>query len=245
MKRIIIWLAVSLTTFTIGVGATALFLSRSDSNGPLPAAIKHDVPAVPTVPTTAAPACFPGLSRPVDQLNPTSYFPTGAFYPQPDQEKFILEWYTKQLQAMGESSLLSQPDSPPEAYRFLWLRSFHHPVAVRVWTSCDGHFINLKQLNGQGGYEPGKLITDQTRPLTNAEWDRFVSLLDRSCYWQLPPKIDDMGLDGAQWMLEGVKEGRYHVVDRWTPQSGDFREACLYLLELSKLRIDLAGDDTY
>lgn len=70
-------------------------------------------------------------------------------------------------------------------------------------------------------------------------------LLDQSCYWQLRPEIDDSGLDGAQWILEGVKEGRYHVVDRWTPQIGDFREACLYLLKLSNPSIDLSREDIY
>jgi hypothetical protein len=241
MKRITLWLAVSLTTFTLGVTATVLYPSHSESINLLPPAIiMQDAPAAP-----ATPACFPGLSQRVEKFNTPLYFPRGAFYPKPGHEKFIVEWYTKHLKAMDEPSLLSQLDSPPERYRFLWLRSFHHPVAVRVWDSADGHFINVKQTNGQGGYQPGRLITDQTRPLTNAEWGHFVSLLDRSCYWQLPPEIDEMGNDGAQWILEGVREGRYHVVDRWTPQSGDFREACLYLLKLSNPAIDLSGEDTY
>jgi hypothetical protein len=181
----------------------------------------------------------------VENLNPHSYFPRGAFYPKPEREKFIVEWYAGHLKAMGEPPLLSEPDSPRQSYRFLWLRSFHHPVAVRVWASCAGYFINVKQTNGQGGYQPGTLITDQTRPLTETEWDHFISLLDRSCYWQLPTKLDDMGFDGAQWILEGVRDGRYHVVDRWTPQSGDFREACFYLLKSSNIPIDLSGEDIY
>lgn len=239
MKRITLWLAVALTTFTLGVMATVVSVSRSASNRasvPCPA-IKYDVLAVP--------ACFPGLSRSVEKLNTPSYFPRGAFYPEPQREKFIVEWYTQHLTAMGEQSLLSQTESSPESYRFLWLRSFHHPVAVRVWGAGDGHFINVKQMDGAGGYQPGKLITDQTRPLTNAEWDHFLSLLDRSCYWQLRPEIDEAGFDGARWILEGIKEGRYHVVDRWTPQGGDFQEACLYLLKVSNLAIDLSGKDIY
>lgn len=237
MKRITLWLTVSLTTFTLGVTATVLYVSRAASISLPPPAIKREAPC--------APACFPGLSRNVDKLNPPFYFPSGAFYPKLEQEKYIMEWYTKHLKAMGESSLFLQSDSPTETYRFLWLRSFHHPVAVRVWGSGDVHFINVKQMDGQGGYQPGKLIIDHTRPLTNAEWDHFLSLLDQSCYWQLRPEIDDSGLDGAQWILEGVKEGRYHVVDRWTPQIGDFREACLYLLKLSNPSIDLSREDIY
>jgi hypothetical protein len=240
MKRIILWLAVALTTFTLGVVTTMVYVSGSASTKsasvPCPA-IKYDVLAVPT--------SFPGLSRTVKKLNTPSYFPKGAFDPKPEREQFKVEWYTQHLKAMGEQSIFSQTDASRESYRFLWLRSFHHPVAVRVWSSGDGHFINVKQMDGQGGYQPGKLITDQTRPLTNAEWNHFLSLLDRSCYWQLPTRTDDIGFDGAQWILEGVREGRYHVVDRWTPDSGDFREACLYLLKASNLAIDLSGKDIY
>jgi hypothetical protein len=240
MKRVTLWLAVTLATFTLGVTITALHTLRTHSNKPIPSTIEHDRPA-----SRAVPSCFPGLSRSVENLNPTSYFPSGAFYPKAQHEKFIVDWYTKHLQAMAESSLLYEADSRPETYRFLWLRSFHHPVAVRVWASNDGHFINVKQTNGAGGYEPGTLITDQTRRLTDTEWDHFITLLERSCYWQLSAENDEMGNDGARWILEGVRERRYHVVDRWSPQSGAFREACLYLLNLSNPALTLSDQTTY
>jgi hypothetical protein len=240
MKRLTLWLVISLTTFTLGVTAAMLYFIRPAAKDFPPPVVNHYVPTAPS-----QPSCFPGLSKEVEKLATPSYFPPGAFYPKPEHEKFIVDWYTKHLRAMGEMSLLSQPDSHAESYRFLWLRSFHHPVAVRVWRSGDGLFLNVKQLSGAGGYEPGRLIINQTRQLTNAEWDGFVSLLDRSCYWQLPAEIDEMGNDGAQWILEGAREGRYHVVDRWTPRSGDFRETCLYLLKLSNLGIDLSGEDVY
>src|SRR6185503_12562741 len=100
MKRITLWLAVSITNFTLGVTATVLYVSRSVSNNAPPPTIKHEVPV--------ASACFPGLSRTVDSLDTPSYFPRGAFYPTHENEKFIMEWYTKHLKAMGEPSLLAQ-----------------------------------------------------------------------------------------------------------------------------------------
>lgn len=240
MKRLTLWFSISLTTFVLGVTAVMFYLSRPAANDLKSPVVKSEAPAAP-----ARPSCYPGLSREVEGLSKSSYFPPGAFYAKPEHEGFVVEWYAKHLKAMGERSLLSYPESRAESYRFLWLRTFHHPVAVRVWRSGDSRFLNVKQLSGAGGYEPGRLITNQTRQLTNAEWDGFVSLLDRSCYWQLPAEIDDMGNDGAQWILEGVSEGRYHVVDRWTPRSGDFREVCLYLLKLSNLGIDPSAKDVY
>jgi hypothetical protein len=55
--------------------------------------------------------------------------------------------------------------------------------------------------------------------------------------WNMPIKDCNMGRDGAQWLIEGVWKGRYHIVDRWTPEKGAFREAALYLIRLSKLNI--------
>ena len=47
---------------------------------------------------------------------------------------FEVEWYSKQLVAMGERPLwkLTQGDREATVYRLLWLPSFHHPVCVRI-----------------------------------------------------------------------------------------------------------------
>lgn len=245
MKRLTLRLSISIATFALGVTAAMLYLSRPAPNALKSPAPKHEATAAPAAAVPAAPSCFPGLSREAERFAKPSYFPPGAFYPEPAQESFVVEWYSKHLKAMGEQSLLPYTVSKAESYRFLWLRSFHHPVAVRVWRSDDGRFLNVRQLSGAGGYEPGRLTTNRTRQLTSAEWEGFISLLDRSCYWQLPSEINQMGNDGAQWILEGTRGGRYHVVDRWTPRGGDFREACLYLLRLSNLGLDLSGEDVY
>ena len=35
--------------------------------------------------------------------------------------------------------------------------------------------------------------------------------------------------------MEGVEAGRYHVVERWTPEPGAYRELCRGMLDLSGL----------
>ena len=54
----------------------------------------------------------------------------------------------------------------------------------------------------------------------------------------MPSKKETLGLDGARWILEGLKKGRYHVVERWSPEGGKFREAAECLIGLSKLDIE-------
>jgi len=147
-------------------------------------------------------------------------------------DSFRNDWYSKHLKAMDEPSLSSIAE-PDETYRFLWLRSFHHPIAIRVWRTGEERNMVFKELDGAGGYEPGKLIVNQTQQIAVKEWDEFISLLQRASYWRLPAEKKESGCDGAEWILEGKKGERYHLVDRWSPDGGSYREACLYLLKLS------------
>jgi hypothetical protein len=147
-------------------------------------------------------------------------------------DTFRNEWYSKHLKALNEPALPSIGGAN-ETYRFLWLRSFHHPIAIRAWRTGEERNMVFKELDGAGGYGPGKLIANETRRLTANEWDEFIDLLQKASYWQLPTESKDSGLDGAQWVLEGKKDEQYHIVDRWSPRSGSYLEACSYLLKLS------------
>jgi len=33
---------------------------------------------------------------------------------------------------------------------------------------------------------------------------------------------ESLGLDGVQWIIEGVKNGNYHIVDHWAPRAGKY-----------------------
>jgi len=43
-----------------------------------------------------------------------------------------------------------------------------------------------------------------------------------------------MGNDGSEWIIEGVKNKKYHMVTRWTP-SGNFRSVGEYLISISRV----------
>lgn len=155
-------------------------------------------------------------------------------------------WYGKHLKAMNEKSLLDTSDENAEIYRFLWLRSFHHPIFVRIERNQNEIKLFTKELDGKGGYEPGKVLRSDETLIKQEDFCKFLSILKEANYWQMQTEEkDDLGNDGAQWILEGVKEGRYHIVDRWSPRDIDFREACIYLLKLSGIDIDKLGDDLY
>jgi hypothetical protein len=88
------------------------------------------------------------------------YFPPDSLASNPKIEKLIYDWYSKQFKAMKEPSLweLSRTQSSP-SYRFIWLRSFHHPMVLRVDINADGSsLLTTKIGSGNGGYKPGHLI---------------------------------------------------------------------------------------
>jgi hypothetical protein len=171
-----------------------------------------------------------------------SYFPRGVFSDDTRGDQLRANWYSKHLKALEEPSLIEWAKNPSqESYRFIWLRTFHHPVIVRLDVRTDGvGVLTAKVANGAGGYEPGKLIENTTRPLTHEQTDTFLGQVSKVGFWKLPTSENSgtTGEDGSQWIIEGIKDGKYHVVDRWTPTEGGVRELGLSLaLGLAEMKV--------
>src|SRR5215471_17992706 len=72
-------------------------------------------------------------------LGQSNYFPPEALNQNAKLDDFKVQWYSKFLNAMHEPSLWEMPKTQKtKTYRFLWLRSFHHPVSVRLDVNSDG-----------------------------------------------------------------------------------------------------------
>jgi hypothetical protein len=196
-----------------------------------------------------------GLQTPAAWADrPARFFPPGTFVEEEtgEDDEFVVSWYSKNLRALREPSLAALArDRNAHRYRFLWLRSFDPPIALRVDIWPDGRgTLTVKATSGKGGFEPGTLVTNRRRAMPRSEVRRFLSRLAAARFWELPtqertPVIEHadgsktitIRADGAQWVVEGVKQGRYHVVDRWGPAPGAYREAALWLVRRSGLRI--------
>lgn len=124
-----------------------------------------------------------------------------------------IAWYSKHLAAMGEPSLWLG-DHKIETYRMLWLRTFHEPFVFRLTVRPDGTSeLTTKKTDGHGGYEPGKIVINKTTEIDKKETEILLESLERTKFWDLRDE-SGLGLDGAQWVIEGVKDGKYHVIDR-------------------------------
>jgi hypothetical protein len=163
------------------------------------------------------------------------YFPDHAFSTDDSANQFKIDWYSKNLKALEEPSLweLSQ-ESKQQVYRFLWLRTFHHPVAVRIEFQSDGSAsVTVKVTDGAGGYAPGNLVENRANQFSRIRVKWFLDRVDELKYWNLPTEEAKNGvidLDGAQWILEATRNGHYKIVDRWSPKDGPIRELGLDLM---------------
>jgi hypothetical protein len=181
------------------------------------------------------------LNNPPDD-NP-QYFPKGIFGNTSDKgafKDFVARWYSSDLRAMHEPSLfeISSKDTSLVAYRFLWLRTFDNPVAIRISIRPDGTAsLTGKITNGAGGYNPGVVTWDKSFELSASQVSMFLELLKKAEFWTLPTEVSSFGVDGAQWIMEGVRNGTYHVVDRFSPQKDDYTNLCFYLVNLSKIEL--------
>ena len=153
------------------------------------------------------------------------YFPPGLLGVDAKEDEFRQQWYSKHLAALHEPSMLetSRRDMAAEEYRFLYLRTGDHPISVRIVVKSN-HTAKLisKETSGKGGGEPGRLIRNREDRLSKLRTEAFLLASDDLSFWTLPTLIEQedknvVHLDGSQWIFEGVKEGRYHIVDRWSP----------------------------
>lgn len=217
MKKITVRFAVTIFAFIVGVTAAAIW-----------------------------------FNQPNKRFDDDIYFPVGIFAPLEGGMNWLVKAYSSSLAAMQEPPLSSSKDKNTETYRFLWLRSFHEPVSIRLYRVKNQNYMTVKQLPSSGIVQNGQTIfpknltINETRPVSDAEWERFQELLKKSDFWSMPTEDGKLpGTDGARWLLEGIKFNKYHVVNRQSPEQGDYREACIYLLRISGLKIDESKDELY
>jgi len=172
----------------------------------------------------------------------TEYFPHGVFGDNPRVDHTISDMYSSSLRALDEPSFLALSKTQKnQSYRFLYLRAFHYPLAIRIDFEADGTSrITTKTMTGiDSDPDHHPLVQSETSPLTKQQTSRFSEEIERQKFWQLAAMDNSRrGLDGAEWIIEGAKDGNYHVVDRWSPENGPVRAISLFMLqELAKVKI--------
>ena len=150
------------------------------------------------------------------------YFPPKTFGTGQWAEADLYSYLLKKLE---EPPLFRKAQNPSnETYRFLWLRTFHNPVAVRIEVQPDGtSLLTVKVADGEAGFPRTgrKLIQDSTRQLSRDQTEAFRKKVTTEGFWKAESR--DRGKAAATdcdgWILEGSRSGEYHVVARAIPNT--------------------------
>jgi hypothetical protein len=163
------------------------------------------------------------------------FFPPRTLAHDLDQHSFRASWYDSHLRAMEEQPLVLRTADQPDVFRFLYLPTFDHPLVVHLTAMGEAWKVIVKRSDGFGGYSPGKLTSRTERDLPPKKVVIFNRLLQEAGFWEMPSFIESFGLDGSQVVLEGVRSGQYHVVDRWSPHGTPYAKLVDFFLKQCKV----------
>ena len=138
----------------------------------------------------------------------TAYFPPKAFTSRAGG--FLTNWYSSELYALGEAPLWP-PAANQHVYRFTVLPSMSLNVSVTLTVSANGGGVIRERTGVQVLGVPGR---ERTLTLTPHQVNDLLTLIGQADFWRMPAEIDRRGPWWAECIMEGVRDGQYHVVTR-------------------------------
>jgi len=179
------------------------------------------------------------------------FFPSEVFGSNRSILARAYSWY---LRSMAEKPL-SEYVSPecPQVYRMLVeTRPYNAPVVVRLWIRTDGVSGLVAKVGRDGGH-PQILTVSKTIDPSPVGVHTFLQLLGEADFWSMPSQkpfdIHHVVMGEAGWMLEGTREGSYHLVHRVTSELGPLKDSLNFLvtspanLDLGSLPVGPRGDN--
>lgn len=159
-------------------------------------------------------------------------------------DAFEARWFGTALESMSEPKLPSLTKDPNAVvYRLLILPNYGNPMAVRVTKHETIYRVSARRLDGRGGYDAGKLVESKEVELSADDSKTLERLVRNLNFFQLTTDDDVSICDGDEWVLEGVSQGKYHLIVRGdaytyrTEQRGltAFHDLSKFLLDRCKL----------
>ena len=165
-----------------------------------------------------------------------TYFPPQTFTSRAGD--FQVRWYSADMYALGERPLWPPSSELETTYRLTYLPAFTDPTVVTVSVSPEEDArISIKTINGDR--EVTKV--DETVSVPKDQLTRFLTLLEQAHFWTTPTELPTRGLDGAEWIMEGVKGGKYRTVVRWCPDIERQSDEEIRFAEAGRLLFEIVG----
>lgn len=158
------------------------------------------------------------------------------------------EWYGKCFKRLEEPSLTTFDSKKSNVYRFTVLPTWGNAVSVRLTIKDESVEIEARRLDGQAGYEPGKLVEKKSAALSTEDIKEFKKLFDKLKFYDMETEDKNRGFDGSEWIIEALQDGKYHYVTRWSPAydtkrrgTTDFVDVCKWIYKKCPLKSDLTN----
>ncbi len=161
-------------------------------------------------------------------------YPPGSLSSDPRADRFTNEWLSPRLRAMGESALGGRAGEDVEIYRLLVLPRW---LAIRVERVGDRITVDYRELATGNLDGPWTVWRSRHFEITEADWDQLAGRVEDAAFFAAPgrPQRKSRVRDGAVWFLEGLRDGRHHVVYRQVDdQLGPIRYIGTFLLALAE-----------
>lgn len=129
-----------------------------------------------------------------------------------------------------EPPLCRLRETEPEVYRFFWKSSFNGAAVVQIGRKDDSVRLRASRLSHSRLRLRKPLIS--VAALSLDDWQKLQSELNGSGFWNLEAADEQLGLDGAWWLIEGRRGDTYHAVERWSPR-GPVRDLGCLLFALA------------
>lgn len=182
----------------------------------------------------------PAIKQTMPPDSNPQYFPVGLFSKYPELSESRARWYASELRQLREPSLLERKNRRGySVYRFLRMPSFSPSFVIRLVVNPDGAGTLTAKLRTNRRGEDENPPPEQILAVSLEQVNEFFSLLHEADFCSLPTGKSGYGHDGEEWLLEGNRNGKYHVVDRWSgSMEATYSRACNYLQELSPLKVE-------
>jgi hypothetical protein len=149
------------------------------------------------------------------------------------------------LTAFKEDSLSVNGDS---IIRFMWLRTFDKPVLIKIEKEKNRYIITNKITDGSGGYESGTIEYIGQHYLPDSIWKSLFSYNLTKVLKQQSFEDYKGGNDGDTYVLEISIDGKYFLIERWSPyvfleerdtiNLADFNDYCNNIIKLAKYPLE-------
>ena len=113
-----------------------------------------------------------------------------------------------------EDPLCRSQQSELETYRFTWRSSFDGSACVHI--AHNGNSVELRSWLSRSRLE--LRVRLPSLALSRDGWEKLQRALNNSDFWALDADDEELGLDGARWLIEGRRGDKYHQVERWSPR---------------------------